>query len=154
FETRRRMRLNGRAEVREEGGFYIHAEQVYANCPKYIQARGWELAGVKQRRGEVRRSEVLDAEQKRLIEKADTFFIASRHPEKGADASHRGGNPGFVRVLDEKRLVWPDYSGNNMFQTLGNIVENPNAGLLFIDFHNGDVLQLSGKAEVIWDEGR
>ncbi len=94
------------------------------------------------------------AEQRDLVACADTFFIATAHPERGADASHRGGAPGFVRVEGGRRLVWPDYSGNAMFNTLGNLAVDPRAGLLFVNFENGDTLQVSGRAGIIWDEGR
>jgi hypothetical protein len=67
------------------------------------------------------------------------------------DASHRGGNPGFVQVVNERRLVWPDYSGNSMFQTLGNLAVDPHAGLLFMDFAGGGTLQLTGRARLGWD---
>jgi hypothetical protein len=85
---------------------------------------------------------------------ADTFFIGSLHAEAGVDCSHRGGNPGFVRVLDERRLAFPDYSGNNMFQTLGNLSVDPRAGLLFLNFETGDTLQLTGTTDIIWDQAR
>lgn len=75
-------------------------------------------------------------------------------PGGGADASHRGGNPGFVRVPDGATLEWPDYSGNSMFNTLGNITINPNAGLLFLDFEQGHTLQRTGQADVVWDPER
>jgi predicted pyridoxine 5'-phosphate oxidase superfamily flavin-nucleotide-binding protein len=78
-----------------------------------------------------------NGKQQRLIREADTFFIASSHRDGGADASHRGGNPGFVHVLNETKLIWPDYSGNGMFQTLGNLAIDPRAGLLFMDFESG-----------------
>ena len=103
---------------------------------------------------EVRRQSVLAEHQQRLIREADTFFIASHHPEAGTDASHRGGYPGFVHVLNDHRLVWPDYAGNTMFQTLGNISVNPQAGLLFVDFERGGTLQLTGRASILWDEER
>src|SRR5262249_38316472 len=84
-----------------------------------------------------------------VVAGADTFFIASWHPRGGADASHRGGRSGFVRIRDERTLELPDYPGNNMFTTLGNLVEHPRAGLLFIDFACGDLLQLTARAEVL-----
>jgi predicted pyridoxine 5'-phosphate oxidase superfamily flavin-nucleotide-binding protein len=90
----------------------------------------------------------LDARQRAWIGNADTLFIASFHPEGGADASHRGGFPGFVSVLGDDRLAFPDFPGNAMFNTLGNLTEYPRAGLLFVDFETGDVLQLSGRAQV------
>ncbi len=155
LSSRRRMRLNGKAEWRPEG-LYVYAEQVYGNCPKYIQAREPQIAdgSTSMEPGSVRRATILTEEQRRLISSSDTFFIASAHPEGGADSSHRGGLPGFVRFLDEDTLAFPDYSGNNMFNTLGNIAANPNTGLLFLNFERGDTLQLSGEARVIWAPAR
>lgn len=155
LSTRRRMRLNGKAERRPEG-IYVYAEQVYGNCPKYIQMREPEAAGGSPavQPGTARRAGTLTDAQRRLISSSDTFFVASAHPEGGADASHRGGLPGFVRFLDEDTLAFPDYSGNNMFNTLGNIAANHKVGLLFVAFERGDTLQLSGEARVIWDPAR
>jgi predicted pyridoxine 5'-phosphate oxidase superfamily flavin-nucleotide-binding protein len=167
FATRRRMRLNGVVEAmsagsgREPGAaltLRVHAEQVYANCPKYIQAREWTATpGDEDGGGTVApartplRGRLLTADQRRWVERADTFFIATAHPEGGADASHRGGLPGFVRVEGASRLLFPDYAGNMVFNTLGNIVSNPGAGLVFVDFERRATLQLTGRAEVIWD---
>lgn len=155
LSTRRRMRLNGKAERRSDG-IYVYVEQVYGNCSKYIQMREPEAAGSSTcaEPGIARRAETLTDGQRRLISSSDTFFIASAHPGGGADASHRGGLPGFVRFLDEETLAFPDYSGNNMFNTLGNIAANPKVGLLFVDFERGDTLQLSGEACVIWEPAR
>ena len=150
--TRRRMRLNGTAEMREAGRIYMHTQQVYSNCPKYIQVRELASDSIKSGAGGVtRQSEELTQAQQQWLGQADTFFIATAHPEGGADASHRGGYPGFVRVLNEKEIIFPDYSGNRMFQTLGNLAVNPAAGLLFVDFERGNTLQLSGKAQVLWE---
>ncbi|MBW4420380.1 MAG: pyridoxamine 5'-phosphate oxidase family protein [Myxacorys californica WJT36-NPBG1] len=85
------------------------------------------------------------------IAQTDTFFIASTHSQQGADVSHRGGYPGFVQVIGAATLMFPDYAGNIMFQTLGNLSINPNAGLLLIDFEQGQTLQLSGQARILWD---
>lgn len=152
FATRRRMRINGLVAAHRDGHLSVRAEQVYANCPKYIQARvaSWQGGREGAVQG-VRRAVWLTDEHQRWIEQADTFFIASFHEASGADVSHRGGNPGFIHVENGTTLVWPDYSGNQMFQTLGNISVNPNAGLLFIDFDSGSTLQLTGQARVIWD---
>lgn len=153
--TRRRLRLNGDAERRPDG-IYVRTSQVYANCHKYIQIRepkaGRGEPGLQD--GHTVRSRGLTNEQRRLISGADTFFIASAHPEGGVDASHRGGNPGFVRFLSEDTLEFPDYSGNTMFNTLGNIAVNPSVGLLFLDFEGGGTLQLTGEARIVWDAGR
>lgn len=152
--TRRRLRVNGKAKVQPHG-IYVHTKQVYFNCPKYIQVRYLETEVTTQRQmHQIQRGETLSRNQQLWIAQADTFFIASFHPESGADASHRGGHPGFVKVLNKSKLLFPDYSGNNMFNTLGNLVINPNAGLLFIDFERGSTLQLTGKATIVWDAKR
>ena len=152
FATRRRVRVNGHAQLQPDGSFYVHTQQVYANCPKYIQARQYEVSPVADRsKSEVYRTDSLTTTQQQLIAKSDTFFVASAHPEGGADASHRGGNPGFVTVVDPNALIWPDYVGNDMFNTLGNIAANPKAGLLFLDFDTGSTIQLIGEAHIIWD---
>ena len=153
--NRRRLRLNGEAEWRPEG-IYVRTHQVYVNCPKYIQAREPETDGAEPslQDGYALRYSGLTDEHRRLVSKADTFFIASAYPDGGGDASHRGGNPGFVRFLDENALEFPDYSGNTMFNTLGNIASNPSAGLLFLDFEGGGTLQLTGEARIVWDAGR
>ncbi len=151
FDTRMRMRLNGKAVV-SEGYIEVQADEVFSNCQKYIQSReerGGTYVPVCEGGSE---SSALSASQRTMIEAADTFFIATYHPEHGTDASHRGGNPGFVKVLDDRTMVFPDYSGNNMFQTLGNIEDNGKAGLLFIDFTTGDTLQMTGRAEILWDQ--
>ncbi|MBW4663642.1 MAG: pyridoxamine 5'-phosphate oxidase family protein [Chroococcus sp. CMT-3BRIN-NPC107] len=147
--TRRRLRLNGKAKVQDKK-IYLHTQQVYFNCPQYIQKR--EIKATTNRgKPNIQIGATLSPQQQQFIQQADTFFIASFHPQSGADASHRGGYPGFVRVLQKDELVFPDYAGNNMFNTLGNLVENPQAGLLFIDFATGDTLQLTGKAAIAWD---
>lgn len=147
--TRKRLRVNGKAKVQDKK-IYLHTQQVYFNCPQYIQKREIKT-NTSQGKSNIELGEILSPQQQQFIQQADTFFIASFHPQSGADASHRGGYPGFVRVLRSDKLVFPDYAGNNMFNTLGNLVENPQAGLLFIDFETGDTLQLTGKAAIAWD---
>lgn len=153
--TRRRLRLNGQAEMQPDGMIQLQTEQVYFNCPKYIQMRHVETHLLPtDAASQVQSTETLTPAQQNWITQADTFFIASFHPESGADASHRGGFPGFVRVVNSHQLVFPDYAGNNMFNTLGNLAVNPRSGLLFIDFERGHTLQLTGRAEIIWDADR
>ena len=153
--SRRRMRLNGQIECLSDGSFAIRARQVYANCLKYIQARTLEMIGTRMGGpGSIRRCDRLTAAQQAWIAHSDTLFIASAHPDGGADVSHRGGNPGFVRVVDACTLIVPDYAGNTMFQTLGNLQANPQVGLLLIDFTGGATLQMSGTARIIWDVQR
>ncbi|NJP05176.1 MAG: pyridoxamine 5-phosphate oxidase [Chloroflexaceae bacterium] len=153
FASRRRMRLNGRVERATDGRLLVHAQQVYANCPKYIQARQIEgTPGTELNPSIVHVATGLNQSQQQWITQADTFFIASAHPAGGADASHRGGHPGFIQMLDDSALLWPDYTGNMMFNTLGNIAVHPQSGLLFLDFATGSTLQMTGQAQIIWDE--
>jgi predicted pyridoxine 5'-phosphate oxidase superfamily flavin-nucleotide-binding protein len=149
--TRRRMRLNGRVG-RERGRLVLRTDQVYANCPKYIQTR--RITGEEGDPGPVGTAEALDGEQRELIGRADTFFVATQAPGLGADVSHRGGNPGFVSVGADGTLSWPDYIGNSMFMTLGNLELDARCGLLFVDWDRGGTLHLSGRARVDWDAGR
>lgn len=146
---RRRMRVNGRL-MPAERGLEIRVDQVYSNCPKYIQRRSGEDAAAPTVPRVISRAAALTEAQRDWIRRADTFFIASVAPGQGADASHRGGMPGFVLVR-ENRLVWPDYAGNSLFNTLGNIAAYPRAGLAIPDFESGGLLQLTGRAEIDWD---
>ena len=105
---------------------------------------------------ETEKLDQFDADAKTQIASADALFIASAYRDgdtatQGADASHRGGKPGFVKVLDDHRFVFPDFRGNNAYNTLGNIVKNPKTGFLFIDFTTGDLLTMTGEAHIIWD---
>ncbi|MEM7516915.1 MAG: pyridoxamine 5'-phosphate oxidase family protein [Planctomycetota bacterium] len=150
--TRRRMRINGRAAWGEDRQLVITASEVFSNCPKYIQTREpatpWSKPP-KLERGQTRST--LNATDLSLIERVDTFFIASRHSEAGVDISHRGGRPGFLRAVGASRLRFPDYSGNNMFQTLGNLFVDDRAGLALLDFEGGALLQVEGRAFVTED---
>jgi len=153
--TRRRNRLNG-SILRDTVGFSVSVEQSFGNCPKYIQLRGAYFAGdptVSSQTFPVTRN-ALDEEMRGLIQRADTFFVASYvdrdNGHRQVDVSHRGGPSGFVRI-DGGALIIPDYAGNQFFNTLGNIAVNPRAGLTFVDFETGGLLQLTGDAVVIDD---
>ncbi|MGH7885134.1 MAG: pyridoxamine 5'-phosphate oxidase family protein [Thermodesulfobacteriota bacterium] len=155
LSTRRRMKLKGKANLLPENKICVHTERVYSLCPKYIQAREIVDNTNKQKQEQCfRLYENLNEKQIDWIKMADTFFIASYHPETGADVSHRGGNPGFIKVLNKNKILFPDYSGNKMFNTLGNITANPNAGIIFIDFEGGGTLQITGRGKVIWEEDK
>jgi predicted pyridoxine 5'-phosphate oxidase superfamily flavin-nucleotide-binding protein len=146
--TRRRLRVNGRGLL-SRAGLVVLADEVYGNCPRYIRQR--RLVG--ESRGPTsaaQRASSLDEPSRAIVGSADTLFIATWHPEGGADASHRGGGAGFVHVRDERTLELPDYPGNNMFNTLGNLMGHPRAGLLFVDFEGGDLVQITGTAQVLW----
>ena len=155
FAARRRVRVNGTLSAADDDTLAIEVEQAYGNCPQYIHQRllapaGPEAGAAQTSLRDVRRDTVLSAADAGLIRAADTFFLGTTNPERGADTSHRGGTPGFVRV-DGGRLWWPDYPGNNLFNSFGNLAVDPEASLLFFDFDTGRTLYLSGTAEVEWD---
>lgn len=153
LRSRARLRVNGRVEFPTDNQLHVDVEQAYPNCPQYIQRRNYRPA-TDQDANSLSESAVgtgLSDEQQDWIASADTLFVASEHPSGGLDASHRGGNPGFVQVISATRLRIPDYVGNGMFNTLGNFAVNPRGGLVIPDFENGRTLQLTGRAEVLWD---
>jgi predicted pyridoxine 5'-phosphate oxidase superfamily flavin-nucleotide-binding protein len=154
FATRRRVRVNGVLSAADERGLTIEADQAYANCPRYIQPRVLEPAG-DARAAEAshpRRDSRLAGGDVDLIRRAEAFLLGTTHPEGGNDASHRGGAAGFVRVTDAGELCWPDYPGNNLFNSLGNLAVDPTAAVLFADFVAGTTLHLSGTARVDWPD--
>lgn len=157
LSTRRRNRLSGHISKITQQGIELEIDQAFGNCPKYIQKRTIEKNPISPRQTSVQPLEALDLNATTLIANSDTFFVSSYiannsgQPSDGADISHRGGKPGFVRIDNEHKLTIPDYSGNFHFNTLGNFIENPKAGLLFIDFEQGHLLMLTGTVEILWD---
>lgn len=152
LHTRRRNRINGHVRAMTAGGFAVTVDQSFGNCPQYIQLRQFRSVPLTDpsTRAAQHFNELDDA-AKAMIAEADTFFVASYvevDGERSVDVSHRGGQSGFVRV-EGNRLTIPDFAGNLHFNTLGNLLLNPRAGLLFIDFNSGDLLQLSGRTEII-----
>ena len=155
--TRRRNRANGTILAVDGDAFTVGVQQSFGNCPQYIQAREVESAEGPAQGWTAERLAGLDQGACALIASADTFFVASGSGGRGGetgglDVSHRGGRPGFVRV-DGDVLTIPDFRGNRYFNTLGNLLLDPRAGLLFVDFTSGDLLQLQGRAEIAWDNG-
>jgi uncharacterized protein len=153
FSNRRRNRANGFIAGADANGLTLTVRQSFGNCPQYIQLRDMQPAS--RAASEAEKLEHLDDRAATLIQGADTFFVASRarsdiRAAGGPDISHRGGRPGFVRV-DGDVLTVPDYRGNRYFNTLGNLLGDPHAALLFLDFKTGDVLQLQGTVEIDWE---
>jgi predicted pyridoxine 5'-phosphate oxidase superfamily flavin-nucleotide-binding protein len=170
LETRRRNRANGVVSSAASGAFTVRVTQSFGNCPKYIQARAPRFSRdpttptVSSISDE---GEALSASAAAIVAAADTFFIASASARAGSpgasdaggatgdgvDVSHRGGRPGFVHESLEGTgtvLMFPDYVGNFLFNTLGNLQANPRAGLLFPHFGSGDVLTLTGDTDIVW----
>lgn len=157
LQTRRRNRMNGRVTAAADGAIAIAVEHAFGNCPQYIQLRDHafvrepsDFAGLPPPIA----GDGLDDRARAIIAAADTFFVASYLDDdqgRHVDASHRGGKAGFVRIDEDGSLTIPDFAGNLHFNTLGNFLLNPRAGLIFADFEAGDVLQLTGSAELVLD---
>jgi len=163
FHTRRRNRANGVIEVGAPGVMRVRVNQSFGNCPQYIATRELGFLAAPPELDEPIEGSALSARATELIRASSTLFIASAaRPDAGdareaCDVSHRGGDPGFVSVdVDgpQTRLWIPDYRGNNFFNTFGNILRHPRAGLAFADFQRARVLMLTGAAELIWEESR
>lgn len=155
FHTRRRNRMNGQIILHGEKGFAVRVEHSFGNCPQYIQRRSWQMARDRadhEACPEPLELGVSDRRVAAIISEADTFFVASYVDDasgRHVDASHRGGKPGFVHVNARGALTVPDFSGNRFFNTLGNFLVNPRAGMVFADFATGDLLQLTGDVDVL-----
>ena len=154
FATRRRNRVHGRVSGVVDDAVEIGVAQAFGNCPKYIRTREWDPGPVTRIEEHVAGS--LDALDRRQLESAETFFIASGYgsaghaPSRGVDISHRGGPPGFVQVADARTLIVPDFPGNHAFNTLGNLLLDPRCCLLFPDFERGGGLRILATAEIRW----
>lgn len=144
--TRRRLRVNGTVDSTEAGQLEVKIEEAYPACPKYIQRRVLEPASnASNTTAAVNSGTKLTEALQTWITKADTIFVASGPRGQRLDVSHRGGEPGFLRIMDG-RLRVPDYPGNSMFNTSGNFRSDPRAGLVVPDFATGQQLSLTGTA--------
>ncbi|WP_042877884.1 pyridoxamine 5'-phosphate oxidase family protein [Cupriavidus necator] len=158
LHTRRRNRMNGIVVERDEAGLTVEVEQSFGNCPRYIQLRDLSFAEPATAAA-AWQGDALDDQAAAWLRGADTLFIATSHTTSeaegahtgGVDVSHRGGKPGFIRVDDDGTLTFPDFNGNNYFNTIGNLLANPRAGLVVPDFADGSLLHVGGRAEVVWD---
>jgi predicted pyridoxine 5'-phosphate oxidase superfamily flavin-nucleotide-binding protein len=154
--TARRNRANGRVLARDASGFSLSVSQSFGNCPKYIVRREAFYVGARPSITP-RLSARLGERERSIVAAADTFFLASAHPDAaaarerahGVDVSHRGGPPGFAAFVDDDTFIIPDFRGNDLYNTLGNLRLQPAAGLLFIDVDRGDVLQIEARTETV-----
>lgn len=177
FPARRRLRVNGRVVAVTGQGALVRTEQVYGNCPKYIQPRTWQHRTSSDAIGgpsaatpspppaliadtAPHLTDLTDLQAGRL-RAADTFVLATVHPDAGVDVSHRGGPPGSLHVERPRqdaghrgwRISWIDLPGNNMFNSAGNIVVDPRAALWLPPIDNHDTaLMVSGTARLLWPD--
>jgi predicted pyridoxine 5'-phosphate oxidase superfamily flavin-nucleotide-binding protein len=164
--TRRRNRVNGLVAYSSEQALRFEVQQSFGNCPKYIQKRELKPSVFNQafvpKAADFSELEVNNVVLEQVLKHCDTFFIASRaaalnnEDSDGVDISHRGGKPGFIEVVKGNNskapsLIFPDFSGNNLFNTLGNIVADSRVGLYIPDFETGYSFWIKGKASIIWN---
>ncbi|KAG0316533.1 hypothetical protein BGZ99_006837 [Dissophora globulifera] len=177
FTNRRRNKINGAAfpaEIlvadEETGELHVRftVEQTIGNCPKYVTIRKMgPTKGYARHLDSVEKPPALAAsggydgpelseEAKAVIHQADCLFLSTRYidddlPDQtsGMDCNHRGGNPGFAQLRGNK-IIFPDYSGNRFFNSLGNLIHDNRIGLLFVNFDNGDLLHVTGRAELFF----
>ena len=157
LSNRRRNRMHGRVAAMDETSLTIRVAQSYGNCPKYINVRDIASRRASATPGDIVTGTVLDDATRDIVRSADTFFIASYvkdgsgAPYEGVDISHRGGQPGFVTVDSPTQITVPDYKGNYLFNTIGNLLVNPDAGVLFLDFETGEQLHIHGTVSIVDD---
>jgi uncharacterized protein len=97
-------------------------------------------------------SDTISESDRTFIEARDMFFLATADAEGRPTCSYKGGEPGFVRVLDAHTVCFPNYDGNGMYLSTGNVLVNPDVGMLFIDFERGHRMRLDGTASIDFDD--
>lgn len=159
FISKRRNRLNVIITDINQKNIQVKVLQSYGNCPKYIQPK---ILVTNPHYDAQSTSSTVSLTQniQELIINADAFFIASRFDDgqalnnRGVDISHRGGVAGFITINEKGQLLVSDYVGNGFFNTLGNLLENPIASLLFCDWQQGHAYQITVSSEILWSEQR
>jgi predicted pyridoxine 5'-phosphate oxidase superfamily flavin-nucleotide-binding protein len=150
LNSRQRMRINGTATALP-AGLHVSVQEAFFNCPKYITRRTALPSATNSERAEREGSQLL-AEHLQLLNETDVLFLATTHPERGLDVSHRGGDPGFVQLLPDGRIRVPDYTGNSLFNSLGNLLIDTRVALAVPNLRTGTILQITGTAAIRWND--
>ncbi len=148
---RRRAKSLGSGTVEDDGSITYRMSRNFGVCNRYIFKRTHEApeqSGTDVTGATPSAVDALSADNITQLRAADTTFIASRHAERGVETTHRGGPAGFVTVEDAKTITLPDYPGNGMFNTLGNVLLDDRIGFMTVDFSTGRVLQITGRGQV------
>ncbi len=147
---RRRAKSLGKGTLEANGSITYRMHRMFGLCPKYIFKREHQVADTDVRDGQLpTSSSVLNKTDRIQLGDADTAFLASHSNNHGTDPTHRGGPPGFIKVVNDTTIEMPDYIGNGMFQTLGNLVLDDRIGFTTLDFETGRLLQLTGRGSVL-----
>jgi predicted pyridoxine 5'-phosphate oxidase superfamily flavin-nucleotide-binding protein len=120
---------------------------IYHDGNRDLQDR-FDTRRIADRIEEVLVSDVISQHDKSFIESRDMFFLATADDAGLPNCSYKGGDPGFVRVVDEHTVAFPNFDGNGMYLSMGNVIVNPSVGLLFIDFERGHRMRLNGVASI------
>jgi predicted pyridoxine 5'-phosphate oxidase superfamily flavin-nucleotide-binding protein len=120
---------------------------IYHEGNRELQDR-FDTRRIANRIEEVLVGDTIQDHDRAFIESRDMFFLATSDEEGRPNCSYKGGDPGFVRVVDQRTVAFPNYDGNGMYLSMGNLIRNPNVGLLFIDFEHGRRMRLNGVASV------
>ncbi|KAF2029797.1 hypothetical protein EK21DRAFT_66802 [Setomelanomma holmii] len=139
-------KVGGAATKQDQVQLVTKVDQSLGNCPKYLNQ--YELSPALVQASSVSTASTLPDKGRALVSKADMFFL-STSAGKDMDVNHRGGPPGFVRISAPNQIVYPEYSGNRLYQSLGNLLLNPKIGITFPDYASGDVLYMTGTTEVL-----
>lgn len=148
---RRRAKSLGHGTIQPDGTIRYRMHRMFGLCTKYIFRRSHEIAvasGTETAGSPSAARRELSAADRTQLALTDTIFLASHSDQHGTDPTHRGGPPGFVTVIDDATVSIPDYVGNGMFQTLGNLLLDDRIGVLSIDFATGRILQFTGHGSI------
>ncbi|WP_067102260.1 FAD-binding oxidoreductase [Marinomonas atlantica] len=158
LNRRIRHRINGHSVASEVGGtsgLNLQVDEYSPNCPKYINRR--EIIYDANNAHPINKNAIreertkLSEDDQNFIQSMDTLWIGSYAPGVGTDCNHRGGKPGFIRVVSPSTIEWPEYRGNGMFFTSGNLESHDRAGVTLVDFDTGSMIQMTGRATVDWE---
>lgn len=150
LNSRQRMRINGTATALP-AGLHVSVQEAFFNCPKYITRRTALPSTANNETAEHEGSQLL-GEHLQLLSETDVLFLATTHPERGLDVSHRGGDPGFVQLLPDGRIRLPDYTGNSLFNSIGNLLVDSRIAIAIPNLHSGTILQITGTATIAWHD--
>ncbi|OKH11408.1 pyridoxamine 5'-phosphate oxidase family protein [[Limnothrix rosea] IAM M-220] len=159
LHTRRRNRVNGKVTAIAPDNFTVNVTQSFGNCPQFIHKRNlvWLPERFENSASQAQTFDHFTEEITEIIRQADSFYLATSFNDKyeqgneGVDMSHRGGKPGFVKIEGDRSFIFPNFAGNNFYNSLGNLHLNNRIGVLFIDFKTGNLVSLTGTAEILWE---
>ena len=150
---RNHHRINGATTISkcDATGLHFQVWDYSPNCPKYINRREIIPSTTPMNKAAIREEHtILTKSDRDFVQSIDTLWIGSYAPNAGANVNYRGGTPGFIRVTSDSSIEWPEYRGNGMFYTSGNLDVNDRAGVTLVDFDTGSMIQMTSHVAVDW----